>query len=85
MVRGTHSKKEIADALDYAEKKGWRVESGSKGHAWGKLYCPYNDVECRCGEYCIISVWSTPKSPGNHARHIKRVVDNCTTHRQEAA
>ena len=52
-----------------------------------RSYCPYNDAECRCGEFCITSVWSTPKNPGNHARALRRVVDNCTTHRkqQEAA
>ena len=47
------------------------------------MYCPYNDEECRCGEFCITSVWSTPKNPGNHARALRRVVDNCTTHRKQ--
>lgn len=83
MIRGTHAKKEVEDALAYAEASGWRISSGGKGHAWGKMYCPYNDSECRCGEFCITSVWSTPKNPGNHARLLKRVVDNCTTHRQK--
>jgi hypothetical protein len=85
MKRGTHSKKEVEDALAYAESVGWRVKSGGKGHAWGKMYCPYNDSECRCGEFCITSVWSTPKNPGNHARLLRRVVENCTTHRQQHA
>jgi hypothetical protein len=85
MTRKTHSKKEVENALTYAESLGWRVKSGGKGHAWGKMYCPYNDAECRCGEFCITSVWSTPKSPGNHARLLKRVVENCTTHRQKRA
>ncbi len=40
MIRGTHSKKEIEDALAYAEALGWRIKSGGKGHAWGKMYCP---------------------------------------------
>lgn len=44
------------------------------------MKCPYNDKECRCGEFCRASIWSTPKSPTNHARQIRRVVDNCTTH-----
>ncbi len=52
-------------------------------HAWGRIYCPYNDEECRCGEFCITSVWSTPKNTGNHARALRRVVDNCTTHRKQ--
>ena len=48
-----------------------------------EIYCPYNDEECRCGEFCITSIWSTPKIPGNHARALRRVVDNCTTHRKQ--
>ncbi|RKE24156.1 hypothetical protein B0G76_8029 [Paraburkholderia sp. BL23I1N1] len=82
MVRGVHSKKEVEGALTYAERNGWRVQGAGKGHAWGKMSCPYNDAECRCGEFCILSAWSTPKNPGNHAKHLKRIVDNCTTHRQ---
>ncbi len=46
---------------------------------------PYNDEECRCGEFCITSVWSTPKNPGNHAKAIRRVVDNCTRHKKHMA
>ncbi len=57
---------------------GWRVEVGGS-HAWGRIYCPYNDVVCRCGQFCITSIWSTPKNADNHARQLKRVVDNCTT------
>ena len=80
--RVRHPKKEVEDALRYAESAGWRISVGGS-HAWGKIYCPYNDSDCRCGEFCIASVWSTPKSPGNHARQIKRVVDNCTARRQQ--
>ncbi|WP_287813734.1 hypothetical protein [Pseudomonas sp.] len=77
MSRSRHLKKEVEDALRYAESRGWRIhESG--GHCWGKIYCPYNDAECRCGEFCIVSVWCTPKNPTNHARQLIRVVDNCT-------
>ncbi|NIM41181.1 MAG: hypothetical protein GTN84_08760 [Hydrogenophaga sp.] len=81
MARAAHPKKEVEEALRYAEEHRWRVEVGGS-HAWGKLYCPYNDAECRCGEFCITSVWSTPKSAGNHARALRRVVDNCTTRRK---
>ncbi|MEX2473805.1 hypothetical protein [Marinobacter sp.] len=77
MKRSRHSKKEIEEALTYAEAHGWRVVP-STGHAWGRLYCPHNDSECRCGEFCIVSVWSTPKNPANHAKQLRRVVDNCT-------
>ena len=79
MADKKHSKKEVQEAIEYAESKGWSIESsGGSGHAWGRMYCPYNDRECRCGEFCISSIWSTPKNPGNHARQIRRVVDNCT-------
>jgi hypothetical protein len=78
MPRKPHAKQEIEDALRYAEACGWRVEVGGS-HAWGKIYCPYNDKECRCGEFCISSIWSTPKNAGTHAKQIKRVVDNCST------
>lgn len=76
MARKKHAKKEIEIALCYAESKGWRVEVGG-GHAWGKLFCPYKDDPCRCGEFCIASIWSTPKNAANHAKQIRRVVDNC--------
>jgi hypothetical protein len=77
MPRKKHPKSEIEAALEYAESKGWRIEVGG-GHAWGKMYCPYNDSECRCGEFCISSIWSTPRNVGNHSKQIRRVVDKCT-------
>jgi len=79
-VTMSHPKKEIAAAIEYARSKGWRVVKGGS-HAWGQMYCPYNDKECRCGEFCRTSIWSTPKSPGNHAKQLRRVVDNCSMHR----
>lgn len=81
MSRARHSKKEVEAAIQHAEQHGWRVKVGGS-HAWGKIYCPYNDAECRCGEFCITSIWSTPRSPGNHARQLMRVVDNCTTQKR---
>ncbi len=67
------------EALRYAEEHGWRVEPGGpRAHAWGKMLCPHNDPECRCGEFCKTSIWGTPKVPENHARQIRRVVDGCT-------
>jgi hypothetical protein len=71
-----HPNKEIWAALEYAKQKGWLLERGGS-HAWGKIYCPYNDSECRCGEFCKTSIWSTPKNPTNHTKQIRRVVDNC--------
>jgi hypothetical protein len=79
MGRRSHPKQEIEAALKYAELNGWHIDVGGS-HAWGKIYCPYNDRECRCGTFCISSVWSTPKNAGNHAKQIRRIVDNCTRH-----
>ena len=82
MARKKHSKKEIENALVYAEEQGWKVKVGGS-HAWGKIYCPFNDKECRCGEFCVSSIWSTPKNATNHAKQIRRVVDNCTTRKND--
>lgn len=81
MTRTSHPSKEIEHALRYAEAHGWRIEVDGS-HAWGRIYCPYNDEECRCGEFCITSVWSTPRSPENHARALKRVVDHCSARKK---
>jgi hypothetical protein len=72
----SHPNKDIAAALKYAAEHGWEIKQGG-AHAWGKIYCPYNEPECRGGEFCIQSIWSTPKNAGNHAKQIRRVVDNC--------
>lgn len=80
MNRPAHPKKEVEDALKHAEANGWTVKVGG-AHAWGKIYCPYNDDDCRCGDFCITGVWSSPRNAGHHARALRRVVDNCTTHR----
>lgn len=77
MSRKKHTNKEIEAALKYAEAFGWRIEIGGS-HAWGKMYCPNNDIQCRCGEFCISSIWSTPKSTYHHAKQIRKVVDNCS-------
>jgi hypothetical protein len=71
MSRRSHPHSDIEDALKYAEENGWRVDVGG-GHCWGKIYCPYNDKECRGGIF---------RNPGNHAKQIRKVVDNCTTNK----
>jgi len=71
-----HPNKAVAAAIKHASRNGWVIEQGGS-HAWGKMYCPNNDNGCRCGEFCRISIWSTPRSPENHAKHIRKVVDNC--------
>ena len=81
MGRSLHPDKEIEAALQYAEASGWRIET-SHGHAWGRIFCPFNNSACRSGEFCIASVWSTPKDARNHARQIYRVVDKCRFRQQ---
>lgn len=83
MARKPHPKPEVEAALRHAEAQGWRIDVGGS-HAWGKMYCPYNDETCRCGEFCIASIWSTPKNAGTHGKQIRRVVDNCTARRNKA-
>jgi hypothetical protein len=79
MSRRRHPDFDIEKALTYVESNGWRVEpAGPRGHAWGKMLCPHNDPECRCGEFCITSNWSTSRDSHNHARQIRRVVDGCS-------
>jgi hypothetical protein len=83
MARTSHPKKEVEGALRHAEENGWRIEVGG-AHAWGKMYCPFNDKDCRCGLHCITSIWSTPKNAGNYAKAIRRVVDKCNPRLQVA-
>jgi hypothetical protein len=71
MSRPRHPNKHIEKAIQYAEQQGWRVEI-SNGHDWGRLFCPLGQ---RGG--CIIGVFSTPRNPENHARHIQSEIDLC--------
>ncbi len=71
MARPRHPNKHIEEAVSFAESCGWRLEI-SDGHAWGRLFCP--EVS---REGCRVSVWSTPKKPENHAKHIRRAVMLC--------
>lgn len=77
MDRPRHPKKEVEKALCYAEQKGWRVQYRGKGHCWGQILCKQNSLKCRCGEFCITSVNSTPRNEKTHSNQLKRVVDNC--------
>ena len=76
MPRSRHPKPDIEAALRHAEQHGWRVVQGGS-HAWGKMLCPYDQRDCRCGLFCITSIWSTPANAGNFAKQLRRVVDGC--------
>lgn len=73
MARAKHGKKDVEAALRFAEENGWTVTPKPSGHAWGRA---------QCGEGCSVSVWSTPKNPGNHANAIRRAVTNRCHHRE---
>ena len=66
-----HPDKHIAEAIEYAESRGWRVMP-SKGHPWAIIYCPL-----RARDGCKMSVYSTPRNPEDHAKDILRFVDAC--------
>ena len=68
-----HPNKEINEAVEYAIARGWTlVAAGKSAHAWGILRCPAGNREGHQK-----SVYSTPKSPENHADQIRRFVDRC--------
>lgn len=71
MARSRHPDKDIEAAVAYAEDQGWRFQK-SKGHAWGRLFCPNADQSG-----CQVSIWSTPKNGVNHARTLVKIVDKC--------
>lgn len=77
MARRRHPNKDIEAALQYAESFGWEVKVKKGGHSWGQLLCPNNDNECRCGDFCIMSVWSTPRNPQGHANQLAGKIDGC--------
>jgi hypothetical protein len=57
-VHPKHPKKEVNDALDYADQLGFVIEQTAAGHKWGRITCA-----CRA----MFSVWSTPKIPSTMA------------------
>ena len=68
-----HPNKHIREAVEYALDRGWRLEkSGKSSHTWGKLLCP---SAARGG--CIRRVYSTPRSPEQHADQIRKEIDAC--------
>lgn len=72
MGRPAHPNRHIEAALGYAEDRGWRVEkAGPRAHAWGRMYCGVGHSLHQ------MSIWGTPRNPENHARSIRRFVDQC--------
>jgi len=75
-MRKKHPNKEIEAVLCYAESRGWHVVE-RQGHAWGSVRCPQHREDCRCGLFCQMSVWSTPRNPEAHARQLRQKIDGC--------
>lgn len=67
--RTRHPKKEVEQALRFAEASDWSVEPKKGGHAWGEIRCPTGR--------CRVAVWSTPRSPGKHAKALIARVRRC--------
>lgn len=74
-VRRRHPKKQVEQALQDAEARGWTVTKRSgRGHAWGVA---------RCSSVCVKWIWSTPADADNHAREIRQAVAACP-HQEES-
>ena len=72
--RPTHPNKAIEAAVVELERLGWTWKKpGRSAHCWGRMLCPFND---RNG--CQVSVYSTPRSPENHARALIRNARRCS-------
>jgi hypothetical protein len=71
MARPRHPDPHLEKAIQHAEARGWRFRKGG-GHAFLVGYCP---AQSRDGH--MISIWSTPKNPQNHAEQIRRRVEAC--------
>jgi hypothetical protein len=57
--------------IAHAESLGWQVLK-SRGHIWGTLLCHH-----KARDGCKVRVFSTPRSPENHAKGLKRTIDKC--------
>ena len=72
MARTRHPKKEVEAILAYAEEVGWTVTPTASGHHWGHMRC---SEASRSG--CQVSIWSTPRNSGDHAKQLVRALKRC--------
>ncbi|MPZ98620.1 MAG: hypothetical protein GEU80_04625 [Dehalococcoidia bacterium] len=72
-----HPRQEIEEALVAAHAAGWSVERTVSGHRWGVMRCAEHSRDI-----CQVSIWSTPRSAGNHAKQLRRALERCP-HTQE--
>ncbi|WP_074401185.1 hypothetical protein [Morganella psychrotolerans] len=70
-----HPDKHIQSAIEYALLQGWVwIPAGNSAHAFCRLRCGSPGEKHRLHQ---MSVWSTPRSPENHAKQIIKKVDSC--------
>jgi hypothetical protein len=83
--RKSHPDRHIEAALRCVESHGWTVEksAGGAAHPWGTVKCPYSRKSCRCGVFCRISIWGTPKNPESFAKKIRSAADKCVIPKQK--
>jgi hypothetical protein len=69
-----HPKKEIREAIEFAEAHGGTVEKSRGGQSknWGTMKCPNPDR-------CWFTINSTPRNPRREADRLKRNVMRCET------
>jgi hypothetical protein len=58
-----HGKKEVRKAIGELQALGCDIEQTPSGHRWGVATAP---------DGARHSIWSTPRSPENHARELVR-------------
>src|SRR5215471_11500968 len=66
--RRRHPKKDVEQALRFAEASGWTVLEVHRGHRWGLV---------TCGSGCGRAIFCTPREAGDHARDVRRAVTRC--------
>jgi len=68
-----HPNKQIRAAIEAAIEAGWQVdEAGKSAHCFCRLRCGIPEHKDH-----MMSVWSTPTSPENHAKQILRKIKQC--------
>ena len=73
-----HPNKQLREAIKHAMANGWEIaEAGKSAHAFCRVRCAGGHTEHQ------MSIWSTPKSPENHAKQILHKVQQCRDEQQE--
>ncbi|CAM3475233.1 TPA: hypothetical protein ACGBUC_003404 [Klebsiella variicola] len=69
-----HPDKHIRAAIARALAEGWIViPAGRSSHCFARLICGIAEHRQH-----MMSIWSTPASPENHARQIIRMIERCS-------